>query len=56
MTYQWPKKEELVAALPLIREVLDQLAFQTGIPYTLGNVQGGAILLYEFCTFTAPQP
>jgi hypothetical protein len=48
------KKEEIAAILPSIREALDQLAFQTGIPYVLGNAQGGIILLYEFCTFTTP--
>lgn len=45
-------KEELSAVQPSIREALDQLGFQSGIPYALGSCKGGAIKLYEFCTFT----
>jgi len=47
-------KEELSAVQPAIRGALDQVGFQTGIPYTLGSCQGGVIKLYEFCTFTVP--
>ena len=48
------QKEEISAVQPAIREAIDQLAFQTGIPYTLGNAKGGNIKLYEYCTFTVP--
>lgn len=46
--------EELSAVQTSIREALDQLGFQSGIPYTLGSCQGGSIKLYEYCTFTVP--
>lgn len=47
-------KEEINAVRPAIRGALDQVGFQTGIPYVLGSCSGGVIKLYEFCTFTAP--
>jgi hypothetical protein len=47
-------KEEISAVQPSIREALNQIAFQTGIPYVLGSCSGGVISMYEYCTFTAP--